>query len=338
MNMKNRIERLSRVGIRKIVGMAAVIGLGAFTAIPALALDKVTFLTNWYAQAEHGGFYAAVANGIYEKYGLDVTIRMGGPQVNVLMLLAAGEADFIMGYDIQVMNAIAKGIPAVTVGVSFQKDLQGVIAHADVKSLEQLQGKTILLATAPRNTWWPWLKEKYDLSDSQVRPYTYNLQPFIINEDAAQQGYMTSEPFQLRQKGVDISYFLLADYGWPPYGNTIVTLQDMVAEQPDLVERFVHASMEGWKQYLEDPTAANELIQKANPRMTDEQLAFALERFKESGALTGGAAQELGIGAMSADRYKATYEFLVDFGLLDADVDYTKSFTTQFVEDLRVMP
>jgi len=162
----------------------------------AHAQEKLTFLTSWYAQAEHGGFYQALASGAYKKQGLDVTVRMGGPQLNGQQLLAAGQVDLLMGYDFQVLKAIEQDIPLVTVGTSFQYDLQGIMAHEDVKTLGDLKGRTILIAASARSSWWPWLKSKYGYSDDQIRPYTFNLQPFFADKMIAQQGYLSSEPFQ----------------------------------------------------------------------------------------------------------------------------------------------
>ena len=197
----------------------------------ANAADKITFLTSWYAQAEHGGFYQAKAAGLYEKAGLDVTIRMGGPQVNGLQLLLAGEGDIMMGYDFQVLNSIAKGIPVITIGTSFQKDLQGIMAHEHVKGLDDLKDKTILVATPGRTSWWPWMKRKYGLNDAQTQAYTFNLQPFFNDKNIVQQSYPSSEPFQAMQKGVPVKFFLMADNGYPPYGTTMVTTTKLVAEQ-----------------------------------------------------------------------------------------------------------
>jgi NitT/TauT family transport system substrate-binding protein len=313
--------------------------LAALVLAPRVeAQEKLTFLTNWFAQAEHGGFYAGVTNGIYKKHGLDVTVRMGGPQVNVMQLLAAGQADFIMGYDFWVMKAIEQGVPAVTVGVSFQKDLACLATHADVNKLDELKGKTVFVATASRSSWWPWLRTKYGLVDDQVRPFTGSLQPFISDRNSATQGFITNSPFDIGKAGVKANYFLFADYGWPVYGSTIVTMQRTVKERPDVVARFVRASMEGWKQYLADPSAANALIKEQNPRAADDQLAYALGKLKELKALTGGDAERLGIGTMSEARYKAIYDLMVREGLLKPEVDYRQAFTTQFVKDLRVMP
>ncbi len=318
--------------------LASIVVAAALVAPRAQAQDKVTFLTNWFAQAEHGGFYAGVTNGIYKKHGLDVTVRMGGPQINVMQLLAAGQADFVMGYDFWVMKAIEQGVPAVTVGVSFQKDLACLATHVEVKSLAELKGKTVFVATASRSSWWPWLRTKYGLADDQVRPFTGNLQPFIADKNSATQGFITNSPFEIGKAGVKANYFLFADYGWPVYGSTIVTMQRTVNEKPDVVARFVRASMEGWKQYLADPSAANVLIKQENPRANDDQLAYALGKLKELRALTGGDAERLGIGTMSAARYKEIYDLMVQEGLLKPDVDYRQAFTTRFVKDLRVMP
>jgi NitT/TauT family transport system substrate-binding protein len=316
---------------------------GALFATCALATisaaqDKVTFLTSWYAQAEHGGFYQALAAGIYKKHGLDVTIRMGGPQVNGMQLLTANQGDFMMGYDFQVLSAIEKDVPVTTVGVSFQKDLQGMMTHEDVKSLGDLKGKTILAATSGHSTWLPWIKAKYGYTDGQVRPYTFNLQPFFADKTIAQQAYPSSEPFQAMKNNVNAKFFLFADDGYPPYGTTIVTMQKTVADKPDMVARFVKASLEGWKAYFADPTLGNELIKKDNPRMQDEQIAFAIKRLKELKVFDGGDAATMGVGIMTDARWEQTYKFMVSAGLLKPGTDWKKAYTTRFVKDLKLMP
>src|ERR1700691_1337765 len=199
---------------------AAAMWLGVGTADAA---DKVTFLTSWYAQAEHGGFYQAKAAGLYDKENLDVTIKMGGPQVNGMQLLLGGDADIIMGYDFQVLSGIAKGLPVITVATSFQKDLQGMMTHADVKDLGDLKGKTILSASSGRTSWWPWVHQRFGYTDAQLQPYPFTLQPFFADNNVAQQAYPSSEPFQAMEKNVPVNFFLFADYGYPPYGTTIVT-------------------------------------------------------------------------------------------------------------------
>src|SRR5258708_7947798 len=226
---------------------AALMGTGMLTAslAPSLAADKVTFLTSWFAQAEHGGFYQAKATGLYDKAGLDVTIKMGGPQVNGTQLLLAGDADFIMGYDIQVLKGREQNLPLVTVASSFQFDLQGIMTHDDVASLAALKGKPILIAGSSRVTFWPWLRAKYGFTDDQITPYTFNLQPFFADKDVAQQGYPSSEPYQAQHPNGTRKLFLLSDGGYPPYGSTIVTTEKMIAEKPDVVARFANASLEG---------------------------------------------------------------------------------------------
>lgn len=316
----------------------AIGALGALLGLQAWAQDKVTFMTSWYAQAEHGGFYQAVAEGLYKKHGLDVTIKMGGPQINTMQLLLAGQADFIMSYDLAVLSGIEKGFPVVTVGASFQKDLQGMLTHADVPGLGALKDKTILVATSGRTTWWPWLKARYGYTDAQSRPYTFNLQPFFADTTTVQQAYPSSEPFQALKQGVKANFYLFADDGYPPYGTTIVTTHKAVADKPDLVARFVRASIEGWKSYLANPAPANALIKQDNPKMSDEQLAYAVQRLKELKVFDGGDAATMGAGIITEARWKRTYEYMVQAGLLKAETDWKKGFTTQFVKDLKVMP
>jgi NitT/TauT family transport system substrate-binding protein len=301
-----------------------------------LAADRVTFLTSWFAQAEHGGFYQAKATGLYQRAGLDVTLKMGGPQVNGMQLLLGGETDVMMGYDLQVLKALEQGIPVITIGTSFQYDLQGMMTHADVSGLGALKDKTILVATSGRSTWWPWLKAKYKYTEDQTRPYTFNLQPFFADPGVVQQAYPTSEPFQALQKGVPAKFFLFAHDGYPPYGTTMVATRAFVDKKPDVVARFVKASLEGWRSYIRDPAPANVLIKADNPNMSDAQIAFALEQIKALKVVDGGDAATLGIGIITAERWKATYDFAVATGLVKPSVDWKAGFTDRFVKDLKL--
>jgi NitT/TauT family transport system substrate-binding protein len=317
---------------------ATLVGAGILVGslAPAVAADKVTFLTSWFAQAEHGGFYQAKATGLYDKAGLDVTIKMGGPQVNGAQLLLAGETDFLMGYDIQVLKGREQNQPLVTVASSFQFDLQGLMAHDDVADMAALKGKPILIAGSSRITFWPWLRAKYGFTDDQIRPYTFNLQPFFADKNVAQQAYPSSEPYQAQEQNEKVKFFLLADGGYPPYGSTIVTTEKMIAEKPDVVARFVKASLEGWRDYMQNPAPGNALIKADNPKMTDGQIAFAIEKLKENKAVDGGDAATQGVGVITTERYKKIYDFLVAGGLLDPKTDWQKAIDVKFVKGLKV--
>ena len=304
----------------------------------AQAQDKVTVITTWFAQAEHGGLYQAVATGIYKKHGLDVTIKMGGPQVNGMQLLLAGQADFIMNYDFAVLQGVEKGFPLVTVAAPFQFDIQGIMTHDDVPNLSSLKDKTILVAGTGTTYWWPWFKKKYGYTDAQMRPYTFNLQPFFADRNIVQQAFPSSEPYQAEQKGLKTHFFLLSAEGYPPYTQAITTTRKMIQERPDVVARFVKATIEGWKSFMENPAPAAELIKRDNPNMTDGQIAFGVKRLKELQVVSGGDAAKFGIGTMSDERWKKTAEFMIDAGLLKPDTDWRKAYTTQFVKDLRVLP
>lgn len=307
----------------------------------AQAADDFVFMTNWYGQAEHGGYYQALSSGLYKEAGLNVTIKMGGPQINTLQLLAAGQADCIMGSsDIQVLRIREQGVPAVTVAAVFQKDPQGIVTHADVKTLAELKGRTLLIGTGARNTYWPWLKARYGLDEAQARPYTFNLQPFIADPMTAVQGYVTADPYITRKAGLDTRFLLFSDVGWPAYANTIVCMESTLKNKPKIVSAFVKASMTGWKSYLGgDRTAANASIKKDNPEMTDGLLDYAVSAMKDRNMVASVDASAGGIGTLNPARLKQTYDFLVEAKLLDpAKVDLQKSFDPSFVKDARVMP
>jgi NitT/TauT family transport system substrate-binding protein len=305
--------------------------------LPAVAADKVSFGTNWFAEAEHGGFYQAVVDGTYAKYGLDVTIVQGGPQANNLLLMLAGKIDFYMGGNlIQSFSAVEQKVPTLVVAAMFQKDPQIIMSHPGVglDKFQDLTNSPIYIGKEGLATFYLWMKSAYGFKDEMVRPYTYNTGPFLADPKSAQQGYVTSEPFAVEtQAGFKPNVFLLADLGFNTYGTTIETRQELVDSKPDLVQRFVDASIIGWYHYLYgDNAKANEAIKKDNPDMTDAQIAFSIAKLKEYGLVDSGDTLKLGIGAMTDERVKSFYEKMVKAGVNSAGIDYKKSYTLKFVD------
>jgi NitT/TauT family transport system substrate-binding protein len=309
--------------------------LGRVAPARAQTVEKLTMGTNWKAQAEHGGYYQAVATGIYRKAGLDVTIRMGGPQINHPQLLAAGVIDFNMGSNcFSALNYVKNNIPMLCVGTVFQKDPQVLVAHAGQgnDSLAAMKGKPIMISPPARATYWQFLRVKFGYTDDQVRTYTFNMAPFLADKSAIQQGFVTSEPFKLEKAGAKIVVHLLADGGYSSYATTIETSAKLVNEKPDVVQRFVNGTIEGWYSYLYgDPGPANALIKKDNPEMADDQIAYSLSAMKKYGLVDSGDAATLGIGAMTDARWKDFHATMVEAGLYPADLDLKRAYTLQFI-------
>ena len=313
----------------------------AFPAAPAGAqtLDKVTFGTNWVAEAEHGGFYQAFADGTYQKYGLDVTIVPGGPQINNRILLAVGKLDFFMSANtLQSFDAVEQKVPTLAVAAMFQKDPQVLIAHPDVgvESFKGLKDMTVFISREGMVGYFQWLKAEYKFSDAKVKPYTFNPQPFLADKMSAMEGYVTSEPFAIeKQAGFKPKVFLLADYGFSSYSTLIETRRDLVENKADLVQRFVDASIIGWYHYLYgDNSAANALIKKQNAEMTDDQLAYSVAKLKEYGIVDSGDTLKLGIGAMTDARYAGFLDKMVRAGVVKPTVDFRKAYTLRFVNKM----
>lgn len=325
----------SRIARALFALVCAIVFATPGTAQP---LTKLVFTTNWYAEAEHGGFYQALAERIYRKHGLDVEIRMGGPQVNGLQILVARQTDLFMGYDIQTVQAVMQGLPVVTVAATFQKDPAAIIAHPDVKALDDLKGRPIFISPASHTTFWPWLRARYGFSDAQLRPYSFSVQPFLVDKRAAQQGYITSEPYSIEKAGIKPSVFLLADLGYPPYAETIVVTRGTLAVRKDAIQRFIRASAEGWKSYLSNPAPGNALIRRDNPRIEDGLIAYGVARIKEYGIVTGGDAATLGIMTMTDARWAKTAEFMRSAGLLKPDFDVRSAYTLDLVRGAVVLP
>jgi NitT/TauT family transport system substrate-binding protein len=315
---------------------AALFLAASLAASSAIALDKVTFATNWLAEAEHGGFYQAKADGTYEKYGLDVTILQGGPNANNRLLLAAGKIEFDLGANlIQAFDAAAGEIPIVAVAALFQKDPYILMSHpgAGFDHIQDLAHATAFIGKDAFVSVYQWLKLAYGFKDENVRPYTFNSGPFIADKNSIEQGYVTSEPFAIEQQGkFKPNVFLLADYGYDSYSTTIETTRDMINKNPDLVQRFVDASIIGWYNYIYgDNRAANALIKRDNPDISDEQLAYSVAKMKDYGIVDSGDSLTLGIGAMRDGRIKSFFSKMVDAGLFKPYLDYKRAFTLQFI-------
>lgn len=315
-----------------------LIAAAALLAFPAFAQDKITFATNWKAQAAHGGFYQAVADGTYKKYGLDVTIQPGGPQVNNRPLLPAGRIDFLMtGNLLHSFDNVKNKVPTIVVASMFQKDPQALMAHPGqgYDKFENLKNAPLaLIAKDGQFSWWQWLKVTHGFKDEALKPYNYNLGPFLANTKAIQQGYSVAEPIYIETQGkFKPVVHLLADHGFSTYSTVIEARTETVKAKPDLVQRFVDASALGWVNYLYgDRKAANAMMIKDNPEMTEAEMEASVALMKAQGIVDSGEAASKGIGAMNAARVKDFYEQMVKAGLYKAgEVDLAQVATYQFV-------
>ena len=307
-------------------------------ATSAFSQEKIIFATNWKAQAGHGGFYQAVADGTYKRMGLDVEIQQGGPQANNRPLLAVGKIDFLMAGNLLLsFDNVKNGVPTVVVASIFQKDPQAIFAHPNQgydKFSELAKAPVAFISKDGQFSFWQWMKAEHGFKDENLKPYVFNVGPFLADKKSVQQGYSISEPVSIKaQAGFDPVVHLLADNGFSTYSTTIETRADLVKNKPEMVQKFVDASLIGWNNYLYgDNKAANELIKKANPEATDAGIAGSIELMKKLGIVDSGEALQNGIGAMSTARIKDFYDKMVKAGLYKAgDVDLSKVATTQFV-------
>ena len=342
--MNRRGNRSSLPARRPLLAGAGALGLSTALAACGRAeapVDddgrvRLRFATDWRAQAEHGGFYQALASGAYEKRGLNVQIIQGGPTVNVPQLLASGAVELGMGSNSFIpMNLVAEGAPVKAVAAFFQKDPQVLIAHPDpaLNSIADLVGRPILLADASVNAFWVWLKAKYGFTDDQVRKYTFNLAPFLADERAVQQGYLTSEPYTIEKvAGFTPKVFLLADEGYPSYATMVLAPNAFARDNARALRSFIAASAEGWRDYIQgDGKAADALIRRANPDMTQDVLDQARAKLKANGIVDGGDAALYGLGTMTAERWRAFFEATSEAGVYPPNLDWRQAFTTQYL-------
>jgi NitT/TauT family transport system substrate-binding protein len=327
--------RLTR---RAALGLAAV-PLLLPLARPARAqtLDRLVFQTDWRAQAEHGGYYQAVAAGLYRKAGIECDIRQGGPSLNIGQLLLTGRVDMTMSNSFEAFTYVREDAPFFTIASIFQKDPQVLIGHPDTgfDGFEDLKGRTLLIGSGGRVTYWPYLRKKFGLRDEQLRPYTFNMAPFLADRNVVQQGFISSEPYSLSKAiGRMPPYLLIADAGFSAYQTTIAISRKLAGEKRDLIQRFVDATLEGWAQYLKGGAAieaANALIKKANPEQTDDRIEYAIKVMNERGIVMSGDALQGGIGAMTDARWQGFCQSMVDVEVLPKGLDVARAYTLDFV-------
>jgi NitT/TauT family transport system substrate-binding protein len=327
--------RLTR---RAALGAAAVpLLLPLSRPARAQTLDRLVFQTDWRAQAEHGGYYQAVAAGLYRKAGIECDIRQGGPSLNIGQLLLTGRVDMTMSNSFEAFTYVREDAPFFTIASIFQKDPQVLIGHPDTgfDGFDDLKGRTLLIGSGGRVTYWPYLRKKFGLRDEQLRPYTFNMAPFLADRNVVQQGFISSEPYSISKAiGRMPPYLLIADAGFSAYQTTIAISRKLVGEKRDLIQRFVDATLEGWAQYLAGGPAieaANALIKKANPEQTDERIQYAIEVMKERGIVMSGDALQGGIGAMTDGRWQGFYQSMVDVDVLPKGLDVARAYTLDFV-------
>jgi NitT/TauT family transport system substrate-binding protein len=327
--------RLAKILWTTLAGSAAWIAVAA-PPVSAQTYDKVTLGTNWVAEAEHGGFYQALGDGTYRKYGIDLNIIQGGPNTNNRLLLPVGKIDFFLSANtLQGFDAVAENVPTVEVAALFQKDPQVLIAHPDsgVQKFTDLKNLTLFVSKEGMATYFQWLKADYGFNDSRIKPYTFNPQPFLADKKSAMQGYVTSEPFAIEKAAhFKPKVFLLADQGFSAYSTLLETRRDLVDKNPGLVQRFVDATIIGWYHYIYSRNAlGNELIKNQNPEMTDDLLTYSVATMKQNGIVDSGDSLGLGIGAMTDARMKNFFDEMVRAGVVKPDLDYRRAYTLQFV-------
>lgn len=294
------------------------------------ARRKVVLQTDWFPQAEHGGFYQALAKGFYAQAGLDVEIWPGGPGSGIKLKVARGDADFGMQRSDDLMLAASQGLPLVMVAATLQHDPMALMVHADspVKTFRDLDGRAVIGNVGM--AWFPFLEKKYGITIER-RPNTYGIGEFLANPDAIQQCLVTSEPFFARQQGRQVRTLLLASSGYDCH-HTIFTRRDLIRTAPGVVRAFVHASIRGWRDYLEtDPAPADQMILKRNPQMTADLLVFSRQELILRSLVRGDPAAAEDIGQLSLVRLAAEMDTLLQLKILGAPLALASVATKEFL-------
>jgi NitT/TauT family transport system substrate-binding protein len=315
--------------------LSAITGCKSGDSSSASSLVPVRLQADWYPQPEQGGYFAAVAEGFYQKKGLDVSILPLGQYASCLQVVASGGADFGLGSSDQILEAVANGLPIVAVGATMQHDPQAVMVHVDspVHNFPDLEGHTV--AAQPGATWFRYLISKYKLKNVRETPATHSVANFLADPAYIQQIFVTSEPYFVTKAGGTFRTMLISGIGYDPY-RVFFTRRDYLDQHPEIVQKFVQATIQGWKEYLRNPGPANALILKMNPAQNPQQMQYTLQALKDGGFITGIPGADPSdahtqIGKMTADRWAQTNDQLAALGVLHKPIDPTTAYTLKFL-------
>jgi NitT/TauT family transport system substrate-binding protein len=323
------MTRLGAIGVC-FVGLCLVLG-GCRRQQAVSGLTPVSLQTDWYPQPEHGGFYDAQIRGYYKDEGLDVTILPGGPYVNTAPEITSGEVQFAMGSSDNILQSVANGVPYVAVMATMQHDPQAVMVHQDspIHSFSDLDGHAVAVRVGVA-TWFEYLVKRYHLKNAREIPATYSIANFIQDPGYIQQVFVTSEPFFARQAGVPVRTMLISETGYNPY-RVVLTSSSFLQQHPEIVAKFVRASLRGWRDYLKNPTDINAAIAKLNPAMSVAQMQFSYEALRDQHFIAGEAPGGADLGRFDPARWTSMYQQLLELKVIEKPFDPAIAYTLQFM-------
>jgi len=285
--------------------VAAALGVGIAVAPlgVAEAATPVTFQLNWVAGGPNAGFAAAVAEGYYKDAGLDVTLVQGNGSGNTAQLVASGRAQIAYADAVAISQLIAKGAPMKIVSTIYQSNPNEVSAlkKTGIKSIKDLAGRKVGVPSgSSQTTMLPLFLKANNLKESDLTlmnmPPTAMVPALLQGQVDAILGSIDAYQIQLEAQGAQLDNYRFADYGVPTVSTSIFASDSYIKENPDVVRKFIAASLKGWSFALDNPEKAvkdlKTVFPEVNEKLAASELAAITPLFCSGGAKYIGRAED----------------------------------------------
>ena len=307
---------------------------GCTSVVEQQELQDITLKLKWVHQAQFAGNYMAKEKGFFEEQGLNVKIEPFSFEDPTIDAVANGNAEFgITGAD-EVLLAREKGLPIKAFAVIYKTN--PVVAYSlkesGIVKPQDFIGKKVGLERGVNvDTLYFAMMSKLGIDRSQITEIDigYDATELLNGETDVSTGYIINEPHQAMEAGYEVNTILMADYGVNMYADVLFTTEQIINEQPELVEKFLKANLGGWQYAIENEEEAVDIVLKYATDRTKSHESYML-----SASIPLIYSANVNLGSMEKTEWQRINDILFEQGLLKQEQNIEEAYTSEFLDKI----